>query len=276
MQVGNINTLRVTEQLPFGWYLENEDGELALLPDTDDADVSIGQTLDVFVYYDKDDRLAATTKQPLIMVGQTGVLTARNVTDAGAFMDWGLDKDLFVPVRNMHKPMSPGLTYVVHVYLDAYSGRPIATSRLRDYLKEKNGPFSPRQEVELLIFDKTDMGYKAVINDTHLGLVFRDEVFHPLAIGDRLPGFIKDIREDRKINLCFQFHDQRARGDLAQQILDDLEAHGGISTLTDKSSPEEINQRFGVSKGAYKKALGALYKQQKITLDKTRILLNKP
>lgn len=273
MQVGRLNLLTVEEPLPFGWHLRADDGAMVLLPAEEATALDVGQQLEAFVYHDRDDRLAASLKHPHLMLGDVGVLSVNNVTDAGAFLDWGIERDLFVPARLQHTPMQQGLSYVVYLLEDPYSGKVMGSSRLHDKLPEKNGPFEPRQPVSLLICDKTPMGFKAVINQTHLGLVFKDEVFQALHVGDQVDGFIKRIREDGKIDLCFQFHDQQARGDLGQQILDDLVAHGGISTLTDKSDPEEISRRFGVSKGAYKKALGALYRQKRIVLDKSRITL---
>jgi predicted RNA-binding protein (virulence factor B family) len=169
--------------------------------------------------------------------------------------------------------MSEGLSYVVFVFFDENTGRLAASTRYRAYLNEQSTDFTPKQAVDLLICGHSDMGYKAVINGTHLGLIFKDELFKPLRFGDRLPGFIKRIREDGKIDLCFQFHDDNARKSLSEQIIDDLIAHDGISTLTDKSPANEITKRFNVSKGAYKKAIGALYKQKRILLDKTKITL---
>ena len=171
--------------------------------------------------------------------------------------------------------MAEGVSYVVFVYFDDETGRVAASTRLRDFLFEEGKNFDPKQEVDLLICGRSDMGYKAVINGSHLGLIFKDEVFKPLRIGQRTKGFIKRVREDNKIDLCFQFHDDGARNDLAEQIIDDLEAHGGISTLTDKSSAQEISKRFNVSKNVYKKALGALYKQKRILLDKSKVTLIK-
>tara|TARA_R110001592_G_scaffold330333_1_gene612514 strand:- start:198 stop:890 length:693 start_codon:yes stop_codon:yes gene_type:complete len=227
------------------------------------------------VYHDSDGRLAATTQIPLAEVDECAFLKVVSVNNVGAFVEWGIDKDLLVPYSEQDFPMAEGVSYVVFIYFDDETGKVAASTRLRDFLFEEGENFEPKQEVELLICGLSDMGYKAVINGTHLGLIFKDEVFKPLRIGEKTTGFIKRVREDNKIDLCFQFHDDNARKDLAEQIIEDLEAHGGISTLTDKSSAQEISKRFNVSKNVYKRTLGALYKQKRILLDKSKITLIK-
>ena len=274
LQIGKINRLTVVDELPFGFYLGTEHDERILLPTKSaPADCAVGDEVDVFIYHDSEDRIIANTKVPKVMVDEVAYLKVKNLTTVGAFLDWGLEKDLLVPFSEQEKPMAEDLSYVVYVFKDEESDRLAASTKLRDFLSEDGSEFSPKQAVELLIAGRTEMGYKAVINGTHLGLIFKDEVFKPIRIGQRLEGFIKRIREDGKIDLCFQFHDPNARKTLTDQIIEDLEAHGGLSTLTDKSHPDEISQRFGVSKAAYKKALGALYKQKRIALDKTKIIL---
>ena len=274
LQIGQFNTLEVINQVPFGYYLEGGDfGEILLTNHEAPADCEIGSKLEVFVYQNSDDRLVATFKKPLAQVNECAYLQVVSVNDVGAFVDWGLDKDLLVPYSEQDFPMSEGLSYVVFVFFDENTGRLAASTRYRAFLNEISTDFCDKQEVDLLICGHSEMGYKAVINGTHLGLIFKDELFKPLRFGDRLPGFIKRIREDGKIDLCFQFHDDHARKDLSSQIIDDLIAHDGISTLTDKSPADEITKRFNVSKGAYKKAIGALYKQKRILLDKSKITL---
>lgn len=277
LKIGQLNTLIVSDEFPFGFYLAEQtpgEAEKVLLP-ADEAreNCKVGDELEVFVYHDSDDRLVATTRTPKAMLNDIAFLRVKHISKVGAFLDWGLNKDLLVPFNEQDKPLSEGLDYVVYVFQDEQTDRLAASTRLYDFLSEDGSEFTPKQPVELVICGRSEMGYKAVINGTHLGLVFKDEVFSPLRIGDKKQGFIKRIRDDKKIDLCFQFHDDDARKNLATQIIDDLVAHGGMSTLTDKSSAQEINQRFGVSKGAYKKAIGALYRQKRILLDKTKITL---
>lgn len=273
LQIGKLNRLQAFEQTPFGYYLNQPEHAVLLMNDEVPNDFELGSWLDVFVYYDKDDRLRATLKQPKVMADECGYLKVVSVSNAGAFVDWGMDKDLLVPFNQQDKPMQEGNSYVVYVYYDENTERLVASSRLRHFLYEESQGLQEKQQVDLLICGRTDMGYKAVINGDHLGLVFKDEVFKPIKIGHQLKGYIKNIREDGRIDLCFQFHDKAAKSSLEQQILDDLQQRDGVSDLTDKSDPELISQRFNVSKGAYKKALGALFKQKKILLSKTEIKL---
>lgn len=276
LKIGEFNQLTVSDQFPFGFYLEADDSEKVLLPLSEaPKNCKTGLELSVFVYHDSDDRLVATLDTPKAMVNQVAFLKVKQIAKVGAFMDWGLKKDLLVPFSEQDKPMSEGIGYVVYIFQDEETGRLAGSTILRDFLQEEGPYFTEKQVVDLLICGRTDMGYKAVIDGTHLGLLFKDEVIKPLRMGQKTKGYIKRIRDDQKIDLCFQFHDANARLDLSEQILEDLEAHGGISTLTDKSTPEEISLRFNVSKGAYKKALGALFKQKKISLDKTKITLVK-
>ncbi|NCP63243.1 MAG: GntR family transcriptional regulator [Paraglaciecola sp.] len=274
VNIGKFNQLEVVNQVPFGFYLDGGDlGQILLPNNSAPPDCKVGEQVKVFIYHDSDDRIIATTKKPKAEVDQCAALKVISVNKVGAFLDWGLEKDLLVPFSEQDSPMSEGLTYVVYVFVDEQSGRIAASTRLRDFLPETASHFTPRQAVKLLICGRTDMGYKAVIDGTHLGLIFKDEVFKPIKIGYSLSGYIKRIREDGKIDLCFQFHDQQARGSLAEQIIDDLIAHGGLSTLTDKSPAADIAKRFDVSKNAYKKALGGLFKQKRILLDNDKITL---
>lgn len=277
-QVGKFNTLEVINVVPFGFYLDAGDKGQILLP-TKNAPLGckLGDQVNAFIYHDSDDRLIATTRRSKVFVDHCAYLKVVSVTKVGVFLDWGLEKDLLVPFNEQDYPMAEGVSYVVYVFCDEETGRLAASTKLKDFLYEESceegGTFEPKQEVELLICAKTDMGYKAVINGSHLGLLFKDEVFQPIKIGHSLKGYIKRIREDGKIDLCFQFHDPSARNTLEEQIIEDLIAHDGLSTLTDKSSANEISKRFNVSKNVYKKALGSLYKQKRILLDKTKITL---
>ncbi len=278
LHVGKFHTLEVINQVPFGFYLDGLDkGDILLPTQSAPQGCKLGDKVKVFIYHDSDDRIIATTKRPKVLVDKCAYLKVVSISKVGAFLDWGLEKDLLVPFSEQDYPMSEGLSYVVYVFCDEETGRLAASTRLRDFLYEEvnveSDAFTPKQQVDLLICGKTDMGYKAIINGSHLGLIFKDEVFKPIKIGHSMSGYIKRIREDGKIDLCFQFHDPSARNDLEQQIIDDLVAHDGLSTLTDKSPAEEISKRFNVSKNAYKKALGSLYKQKRISLDKTKVTL---
>lgn len=207
--------------------------------------------------------------------GECALLRAVNITRAGAFMEWREGQDLLVPISQQLAPMQKGRSYVVYLLLDPQQ-RVIGSTRLHRYLSEDATPLKPREKVDLMIASETDLGYKAVVNGTHLGLLFKSEVFKKLKPGDRTTGYIKAIREDRKINLALQIHEGNARQELADRILEFLEENNGVSTLTDYSPPEAIYQQFGVSKGNYKKALGVLYKKRRISVTKDQITLLKP
>jgi predicted RNA-binding protein (virulence factor B family) len=232
-----------------------------------------GDELDVFLYHDSQSVLIATTTMPGAQVGECAYLKVVQTTSIGAFLDWGLPKDLLVPVNEQYSRLREGRSYVVYLFLDPQTDRVTASAKLNSYLSEHGPSFKPGQEVDLLVCGTSDMGYKAVIDNTHLGLIHRNEAFQPLTYGQKLKGYIKNIRPDKKIDLTLQAPGRRGKQDLGAAILDHLQAHGGTSGLTDRSSPEEIVREFGVSKSNYKKALGMLYKQQKIVIEKDRIVL---
>ena len=207
-------------------------------------------------------------------MGECAYLNVKDVNKAGAFLDWGLSKDLMVPYAEQHKPLEKGRAYVVYVYLDK-TDRIAATTKLDKHLDEFSAFFEPNQAVDLLVCGKSEMGYKAVVDHSHIGLIFKDEAFKPLKYGQRIKGYIKRIRADLKIDLSLQLPAAKGRGDLTEQILQHLEKQGGTSNLTDKASPEDIHKIFNVSKNNYKKALGALYKQRKIDITAEKITLLK-
>ena len=209
---------------------------------------------------------------PIAQAGECALLRAVNVTRAGVFMEWREGQDLLIPVSQQLAPMRKGQSYVVYLLLDP-QGRTIGSTKLHRYLAEEATPLKLREKVDLMIVSETDLGYKAVINGTHLGLLFKSEVFQKLRPGDKTTGYIKAIREDRKINLALQLHTKNAQEELADRIVAYLQEHEGVSALTDYSPPEAIYRQFGVSKGNYKKALGLLYKKRRISVSKDKIAL---
>ena len=220
----------------------------------------------------KSDTPPGTKNTPKARVGQCALLKAVTVTKAGAFMDCGLERDLLVPVSQQLTPMQEGKSYVVYLYLDPKQ-QVIGTTKLHNFLDERAKNMAQGEQVDLLIVNFSALGYKAVINGTHLGLLYKDEIFQSLRPGDRIKGFIKAIRDDRKIDLSLQRQNQQAREELTDRILAFLKANNGTSTLTDYSPPDAIYKQYGVSKGNYKKALGALYKQRLISMAKDEIKL---
>jgi len=277
VQIGKFNTLKVAKQVPFGVYLDgNELGDI-LLPRLDvPTNCQIGDPIEAFIYLDSEDKPIATTRRPRAQAGQCVSLRVAQVNHAGAFLDWGLPKDLLVPYSEQRVPMIEDNSYVVYVYLDKPSGRLVASSRLESWLKEDGEGFEEMQPVNLLVWGRTDMGYKAVIDQTHLGLIFKTEVLQPLKIGQKIKGFVRRIREDGRIDLCLQLQGQGVRDDLAEKILAHLAANDGKSALCDHSAPDDIYKQYAVSKGNYKKALGGLLKQGKIVIHPDYIALAQP
>ncbi len=274
VEIGKINNLQVVKSLEHGIYLDGEElGEILMPSRYVPENCEVGNSLDVFIYLDSADLLIATTETPYVMVDECAYLKVVDVNPAGAFLDWGLPKDLLVPYGEQVSPLKIGQSYTVLVYLDENTNRIAATQKLDSRLSEEAQYFKPEQAVDLLIFGKTDLGYKAIINNTHIGLIYKNEVFQTLTHGEKLKGYIKTIRPDRKIDLCLQLPGKDARDDLSSRILEHLKKNNGVSTLTDKSSPEDIYENFGVSKKNYKKAIGTLYKKRLIRIEKDKITL---
>ena len=281
MDTGKINTLEVLKEVDFGIYLDGEEaGEILMPKRYVPENTAIGERIDAFIYRDSEDRLIATTVVPKILAGDCAFLTVEAVNKIGAFLDWGLPKDLLVPYNQMAEPMEAGKSYVVYAYVDERTNRVAASSKLSLFLKETGEKFQTGQEVELMIVARSELGYKAVIDGTHLGLIFHSNITSPVNIGQRLPGYIQRVRkDDRRIDLAIDvgraLPRKAVQSKITDQIIKFLEANRGISSLTDKSSPEQIMKQFGVSKGDFKKALGALYKQKQIEIDKHQITLIK-
>jgi len=274
VEIGTFNQLQVVKQVDFGLYLDGGELDTILLPRRYVPEgCEIGDWLDVFLYFDSDDLLIATTEKPKVQVGDCEMLTVIDINHAGAFMDWGLPKDLLVPYNEQQKPMEVGYSYVVHVFHDQNSDRIAASTKLNHHLDEETVWLKPRQQVNLLIAGRTDLGYKAVIDNKYLGLIFRADAFRPLKIGERLPGFVKNIRADGKIDLVISQSTLQGDHDLGEQIIRHLQEMGGESQISDKSDPEEIYRLFKVSKKKYKQALGTLYKSKRILIEPGKVKL---
>lgn len=276
IQVGKTNQLQVAAEFPFGFQLTatgDDDTTVTLASTSAPPDLKVGDTLEAFVTTDNAGALIAFAQTPLIQIGETRVLRAVNATDFGAFFDWGLEKDLLVPAQYQEQPVNPGMHYVVHAFFDEKTSRVLGATKLHYFLRDKETGLEAGTQVECIVYSKTELGYKVVVNEVYAGLIFHFDAFKPLRIGEKLDAVIKNVREDGKLDIALQRVDKVGRRTLEEAIIDDLEAHGGFSTLTDKSQPDEIYARFNVSKAAYKKALGALYKQRKIVIDKQAVRL---
>lgn len=274
VSLGQYNLLRVIKKVDFGLYLDGgKYGDILLPRQYADANTAIGDSIEVFIHLDSEDRIVATTLKPKAVVGECAYLKVVQVNHIGAFMDWGLPKDLLVPFNQQQKPMQKGYSYAVYVYVDESTDRIAASSRLEDFIGDAPDQLRPDQAVELMIYAKSDLGFKAVIDGRYLGQLFENEVFRPLHYGEKLTGFIKRVRTDGKIDLILQQATSLTRSSLAESILKHLSDNNGVSTLTDKSPPDRIYSTFGVSKAAYKKALGTLYKSRQIKIEKHQITL---
>jgi len=267
--IGRLNTLNVVKELDFGIYLDGgELGEILMPTRYVPVPCNIGDALEVFIYRDSEDRLIATSEKPYAMVGEFALLKVVDVTPIGAFMDWGLPKDLLVPFPEQKPRMETDKLYIVRIYIDDDSQRIVASSRLDDFLhSESDDEFSLNESVSLLIANKSELGYQVIIENTHWGLLHHSEVARPLRRGQRLDGFIKNIREDQRIDLCLHLKPSEKTDDIAQIILRELSKNDGFIPVSDKSSPDDIQDRFHISKKMFKKAIGALYKQHIIRIE---------
>jgi uncharacterized protein len=275
--IGERASLTILHEKSFGLYLDGGDLGEILLPHREvPRGASIGSQLEVFLYHDSEDRPVATLQMPKVLPGHFARLKCVDVTAVGAFLDWGLPKDLFVPFREQKLRMDVGKNYLVHVHVDAISGRLVASTRLTRHLDLSPHVFHSGQAVDLIIFAKTDLGYKAIINHQHTGLLFSNEVFQDLRPGESLRGYIAELRPDGKIGLSLQPAGRGRVDDLESQILAELAARGGFWPLGDHSSAEEIKAELGVSKRTFKQATGALFRKQRITIEKTGIRLLAP
>jgi predicted RNA-binding protein (virulence factor B family) len=269
--IGDYNELEIIKQVDFGVYLNSEDGEILLPTKYLPAHYQLGDLIRVFVYRDSEDRIIATTLEPKAKIGDFAALTVKETTNYGSFLEWGLEKDLFVPFSNQREKMQPGRTYIIYLYLDEKSDRIVATAKYEKYLSQDLPALTEGQEVGLLIAGFTDLGFKVIINNQYQGILYKNEVFRPLNLGEQTRGFIRKIREDHKIDVSLQKAGYDEVSDAADIVLSKLHSAGGKLNLSDKSSPEEIYDALGMSKKTFKKAIGSLYREGKITLADTYI-----
>lgn len=274
LKIGRTYELDVVKAVDFGFYLDAENlGDILLPSKFAPKDLVEGDYLEVFLYLDSEDRPVATTQLPKARVGEFAYLEVVANTSVGAFLDWGLDKDLLAPFSEQHRPMEVGHSYLVYVYISKADGRIVATSKIDKIIDDdKPHDFKPQQAVNLIIANSTDLGYKAIINNSHWGVLYKNEVHQRLSFGQSIKGFIKHIRPDGKIDLSLQ-GGQVTRDKNATLILDYLKNKNGFAPVHDKSDPKLIADLFGMSKGAFKKTIGGLYKQRVISIEKDGIRL---
>ncbi|GAA5496505.1 conserved virulence factor B [Rubritalea halochordaticola] len=274
IELGRMNTLEVSRVEERGVYLMDQDeGEILLPAKEVPASAGLGSWLEVFVYRDSKDRLIATTSKPKVMVGEFAALKVTQVNPHGAFLDWGLVKDLMLPFGEQKKKVSHGKTVVVRVYVDEDTDRIAATTRLGRFLGKENRRFLEDEQVEIMIVDWSELGYRVIVDGSHWGLIYHNQIFQPLTPGQTMKAYVQLMRPDGKLDIVLQKGGPEKVQQLTTKILDKLKSEGGYLALGDKSDSTAIRAMFGVSKKTYKKALGQLYKEKKITFEDEGIRL---
>ncbi len=274
LNIGEYHTLTIDRETEPGLFLTNEEGDEVLLPNKYIPETwEIGGEIEVFVYLDHEERPVATTLKPLVKLDEFAFLKCVEVNEFGAFLDWGLEKHLFVPFKEQAYPMKKDGRYLVFCYLDEETNRLVASSKVHAFLDNSELTVEPFEEVDLIISNKSDLGYNVIINEIHQGLLYNDEIFQPINVGDHVKGFIKKTRPDGKIDVMLQRPGYRSIEPNAQRILDELAANHGHLKLTDKSDPAQIQNMLEMSKKSFKRAAGNLYKQRKIDITEDGIYL---
>ncbi len=274
LKLGEFNRLKIIKEVDFGLYLDGGDGERILLPRRYmPKEYERGEELDVFLYLDQDERLIATTEKPLAQVGDFAYLEVAWTNQYGAFLKWGPMKDLFCPFREQKKRMEAGKSYIVHVHIDEESYRIMASAKVEHFFTTDIPEFQNGQQVDILVWQKTELGFKVIINNCYPGLLYDNQIFRPLHTGDRLTAYISQVRPDGKVDLSLQPTGRQQTLDFAETLLQYLKDNGGCCDLGDKSDAEDIKERFQVSKKTFKKAIGDLYRQRLISLSPTGIVL---
>ncbi|MBA3971664.1 MAG: GntR family transcriptional regulator [Bacteroidetes bacterium] len=266
IRVGEYNELEVVKELDFGIYVGEDDIEILMPTKWVPEGTKIGAFLDVFIFRDSDDRLIATTVKPMATNETFAFLEAKQVNEVGAFLYWGMDKDLFVPFREQAQRMETGKSYVVFVYVDEETDRLVASSKLSRFIVREEVELREGDIVDLLVYSETDLGFNAIVNDLYSGLIYKNEIFEAIRVGDKMQGFVKRIREDEKIDLSLQKSGFELVDDVKWRILKLMKEENGFLPLNDDSTPEEIKAKLQISKKAFKKAIGALYRERLVKL----------
>lgn len=277
MRVGEIQTLKVNRISDFGLYLVDDQEQEVLLPNRFvSLGNAVGDEIEVFVYHDSEDRLVATTDRPLIVKGEVACLKVVDKNIHGAFLDWGLvGKDLFLPNRNQQGGVIPGRSYLVWLYVDNITGRCVATQKLKNYIDNDIITVKPRQKVSIVVASESPIGYRAIINNRHWGMIYKNQIFKPVQIGDKLEGFVKRITDDNRIDLMLREEGYKGVTDSADVLLQLIKDKGGVLEIGDKSSPELIHAETQMSKNQFKRAAGVLLKRGAVDVEEFEIRLKK-
>lgn len=272
--IGQYNLLEVARSTPHGLYLEDKEGEAILLPGKFIPEgTAVGDMLEVYVYKDNEDRPIATTQEPVFTLYECALLEVTDLNAHGAFVDYGVDKELLVPFREQQEPMQLGKSYLVYMYLDGQTDRLTGSTKIEQFLEEDPEDLEQGEEVLITIWKESELGFNVVVNNQYKGLIYHNEVFQSLTIGDHLSAYVAQIRPDGKLDIRLEKDGYQKVEPNAQKILDLLKKRAGFILLTDKSSPEQIKQQLGMSKKTFKKAVGSLYKQKRIQLEDKGIRL---
>ena len=272
MHIGKYNDLTISRKTENGFYLEDDGHNEVLLPNKYcTEEMQIGDNIQVFVYKDSLSRLVATTQTPLLTLGEFGYLKVKSKSDFGAFLDMGLEKDLLVPLREQRHDLKIGRSYLVYLYIDDETDRLVGSTYTKKHLNQDIHNLKENQKVNILIGDETDLGWKVIINGAYEGLLYRNEVFRKLVPGEKTEAYIKRLRPDNKVDVTLQHSGFKHIRSMKDVLLDKLEANQGFLSLTDKSTPEEIMETLQMSKKAFKKTVGQLYKDKIITIDSNGI-----
>ena len=277
MRVGEIQTLKVNRISDYGLYLVDDQEQEVLLPNRFvSLSNAVGDEIEVFVYHDSEDRLVATTDRPLIVKGEVACLKVVDKNIHGAFLDWGLvGKDLFLPNRNQQGGVIPGRSYLVWLYVDNITGRCVATQKLKNYIDNDIITIKPRQKVSIVVASESPIGYRAIINNRHWGMIYKNQVFKPVKVGDKLEGFVKRITDDNRIDLMLREEGYKGVTDSADVLLQLLKDKGGVLEIGDKSSPELIHAETQMSKNQFKRAVGVLMKRGVVDVGEFEVKLKK-
>lgn len=274
-QIGKMNILKINRSVDFGVYLDAGDlGEILLPKKFIPEGSREGDEIEVFIYVDSQGRLIATSEEPLACVGDFAHLKVTSVSQVGAFLDWGISKDLLVPFAEQRQKMEEGRSYVVFIYFDKVSRRIAATAKINKFIVKDTAEISNGQEVELLICNRTDLGYNAIVNNRYMGILYNNELFQSVRTGTKMTGYIKKLRDDGKIDLSLQKQGYDSVLDSTDVVLEKLKKNSGFLPLSDSTSPEKIYEVFGISKKVFKKAIGALYKKHIISISDDGIRLS--
>lgn len=266
--------MEVVKEVDFGMYLDGGDeGEILLPKRYVPEGCQPGDVLNVFLYLDMDERLVATTQEPYAQVGEFACLEVAWVNQYGAFLDWGLMKDLFVPFREQKAKMQKGGKYVVHVHLDDESYRIVASAKVEHYLSDERPEYGRFEEVGILVWQRTDLGFKVIVDNRFSGMLYHNEIFQPLEVGMRLTAYVKTVREDGKMDLTLQKRGQENVEDFAATLLEHIRRSGGFIPMGDKTDAAVIRDTFGVSKKTFKRAVGDLYSKHLVMLEDAGIRL---